>query len=31
MNNTRYTNLEGNEDPNNVTTAFDLCLLINEL
>lgn len=31
MNNTRYTNLEGHEDPNNVTTAYDLCLLCDEL
>ena len=27
MTNTRYTNLEGLVDPNNVTTANDMCLL----
>ncbi|CAK89721.1 unnamed protein product (macronuclear) [Paramecium tetraurelia] len=31
MNNTRYTNLEGLADPNNVTTANDLCLLCDQL
>ncbi|CAD8101025.1 unnamed protein product [Paramecium sonneborni] len=31
MNNTRYTNLEGLVDPNNVTTAKDMCLLCDQL
>ncbi|CAD8181298.1 unnamed protein product [Paramecium pentaurelia] len=31
MNNTRYTNLEGLADPNNVTTANDMCLLCDQL
>lgn len=31
MTNTRYTNIEGLEDPNNITTAYDLCLLCDKL
>lgn len=31
MSNTRYCNLDGVEDPNNVTTAYDIGLLMSKL
>ena len=31
MVNTRYTSIDGTDDPNNITTVSDLAILINKL